>query len=79
MCIEGASINVKEAQTLMENEDELDMDALNKSQKELVAYLEAMKMLDEKLVKSSKNEVASKKKKQVNTAGDYKKGLSKEE
>ena len=32
VCIEGASINVKEAQTLMENEDALDMDALNKSQ-----------------------------------------------
>lgn len=47
VCIEGASINVKEAQTLMENEEELDMDALNKSQKELIAYLEAMKMLDE--------------------------------
>jgi hypothetical protein len=44
VCIEGASINVKEAQTLMENEEELDMDALNKSQKELVAYLEAKKM-----------------------------------
>ena len=47
VCIEGASINVKEAQTLMENEDELDMDALNKSQRELVAYLDAMKMLDD--------------------------------
>lgn len=47
VCIEGASIDVKEAQTLLENEDELEMDALTKSQKELVGYLSAMKRLDE--------------------------------
>jgi len=47
VCIEGASINIKEAQTLMEDGDELEMDKLNKSQRELVAYLSAIKMLDE--------------------------------
>lgn len=47
VCIEGASIGVKEAQTLMENEDNLDIDSLTKSQRELVAYLEAIKMLKE--------------------------------
>ncbi|MFC2142159.1 Fic family protein [Acidobacteriota bacterium] len=47
VCIEGASIGVQEAQTLMENEDELDMDELTKSQKELVSYLDAMRMLDD--------------------------------
>ncbi|MFC2165393.1 Fic family protein, partial [Acidobacteriota bacterium] len=47
VCIEGASIKIKEAQTLMEDEDDLEMDKLGKSQRELVAYLSAMKMLDE--------------------------------